>query len=126
MPAACVPILLATGDALPHSPEMSGAADVMCVYRKNPNSLEGKFRDKPLEKASRDISDYKIYLKVVNDPFNSLILKKLVWCYFYRIFKSIQLLAIRHLFTDFFFFIRYTSFLLFTRFKTIGKVILNL
>ncbi len=86
--------------------------EVMCVYRRNRESLEGTYRNRPLEKASRDINDFKIYLSIVAPQYREIILKKIIWCYFYRIVKGVQSLKILSIPPDVFFLIKYFLLLL--------------
>jgi glycosyltransferase involved in cell wall biosynthesis len=74
--------------------------DIMCTYRKNPESLEGKFLGRPLEKAKRDIGEYKIYLSLVDKRDQPLLIKRIIWCYFYRVAKGLQLLQMKDIVND--------------------------
>ena len=86
--------------------------DVMCVYRKNLGSIEGGYRNRPLEKAMRDINDYKVYLSIVAPEYRKIILKKIIWCYFYRVGKGIKIFHLSSVPTDLVYMTKYTFQLL--------------
>lgn len=89
--------------------------DVMCVYRKNSSSLESQYRNRPMEKALRDINDYKIYLTFIIDEHKGIILKKIVWCYFYRFTKGLQILVFRSVPLDLINLVKYSMLFIYTR-----------
>lgn len=82
--------------------------EVMCAYRRNPNSMEGKYNRMPLEKAMRDINEYKVYLNLVSDVDKLVILRKIIWCFFYRIVKGIRMGRIKSIPLDSFYLLKYS------------------
>lgn len=76
--------------------------DVMCVYRRNSSSVESKYKNKPLEKAQRDINDYKIYLGFVKEEYKVIFLQKIIWCYFYRFIKGVSINQLNIMMLDFY------------------------
>jgi glycosyltransferase involved in cell wall biosynthesis len=84
---------------------------VMCVYRRNPTSVEGYYKNKSLDKAQRDINDSKVYLSIVPNEYKEIVLKRIIWNYFYRVAKGIQLLNAKSFASDFSLMIKYSSLL---------------
>jgi glycosyltransferase involved in cell wall biosynthesis len=82
--------------------------DVMSVYRKHKTSAESFYRGNPLNKALRDINDCEIYLSVVAESYKSIVLKRIVWNYFYRIIKGLKMIRLKSILSDVYYLINYS------------------